>query len=76
MDTSFPSLNNDIIIANSLKQSCNEQDIVLVGPPASQFSEQILENKSVDFVARWEYDFTLLDLIKKRDENASLEDIK
>ena len=60
MDSSFPSLNNDISVAESLKEHL-DCDIVLVGPPASQFADEILKS-GVDIVARWEYDFTIMEI--------------
>ncbi|MBN1762031.1 MAG: radical SAM protein [Methanomicrobia archaeon] len=61
IDSSFPSLQNDIDIAGALKKitgSC----IVLVGPPASQFPDEILDNNGIDIVARFEYDYTIKEL--------------
>jgi anaerobic magnesium-protoporphyrin IX monomethyl ester cyclase len=62
VDSSFPSLNNDIKITELIKERCNDVTTMLVGPPTSQFSEKILENSGIDFTARWEYDFTVLEL--------------
>jgi len=62
LDSSFPSLNNDVSMAEIIKQNYVDSRIVLVGPPASQYADEILQNKSIDFVARWEYDFTLKEL--------------
>ena len=60
VDTNFSSLKNDINIANLLKLKTNAITII-VGPPASQFSDDIL-NQGVDIVARFEYDFTLKEI--------------
>ncbi|AKB76666.1 Fe-S oxidoreductase [Methanosarcina horonobensis HB-1 = JCM 15518] len=77
IDSSFPSLNNDINVAESIKRSYNEIKIVLVGPPASQFSEKILESNGIDIVARWEYDFTLKEVAEKFENGDDwLKDIK
>lgn len=62
VDTSFPTLTHDISVAEGIKQAYHKAKIVIVGPPTSQFPEKILESKDVDFVARWEYDFTLKEL--------------
>lgn len=59
IDTSFTSLNNDLAVARRIKETFDVQ-IVAVGPPTSQFSERML--KVADFVARYEYDYTILDL--------------
>jgi anaerobic magnesium-protoporphyrin IX monomethyl ester cyclase len=63
IDSSFPSLNNDINITNFIKQEYDCAKIVLVGPPASQYHEEIIKNQGVDFVVRFEYDFILSELL-------------
>ncbi|NMX21168.1 hypothetical protein C5S30_01750 [ANME-1 cluster archaeon GoMg4] len=77
MDSSFPSLNNDIAVAGFIKQNYDKDvKIILVGPPASQFPEEILRNKDIDIVARWEYDFTLKEITSVLEEDGNLRDIK
>ena len=77
MDSSFPSLNNDIDVAGFIKQNYDKDiKIILVGPPASQFPEEILRNKGIDIVARWEYDFTLKEITSVLEEDGNLRDIK
>ena len=76
MDSSFPSLNNDINVAGFIKQSYGDDaKTVLVGPPTSQFPEEILRNEGIDFVARWEYDFTLIELAETLEENRDFKNI-
>jgi len=75
MDSSFPSLKNDIEVAEEIKRNC-EAKIVLVGPPASQFPDEILSSDGIDIVARWEYDFTVRDIAKTLEENRDFKDIK
>ena len=70
IDSSFPSLKNDISVAEAIRQDYPYAKVVFVGPPASQFSEEILKSKGIDIVARWEYDFTIkkiADAIEKRE---------
>jgi anaerobic magnesium-protoporphyrin IX monomethyl ester cyclase len=74
IDSNFSSLNNDIRISNLLKKRTGAVTI-LVGPPASQFPEKIL-NDGVDIVARYEYDLTLLDIANSFDKNGHLDSIK
>jgi len=77
MDSSFPSLNNDIEVAESIKQSYGaDLKIVLVGPPASQFSNEILNSDGIDIVARLEYDSTIEELADRLENEENLEDIK
>ena len=64
IDSSFPSLNNDIRVTASIKERNPGSTTVLVGPPASIYAEKILQNTGIDIVARWEYDFTLENLAK------------
>jgi len=61
IDSSFPSLTNDLKVAETIKQNY-EVKTVLVGPPASQFSNKILQSDGTDIVARFEYDFTIKDI--------------
>jgi radical SAM superfamily enzyme YgiQ (UPF0313 family) len=77
MDSSFPSLNNDINVAELIKQNYDKDvKIILVGPPASQFPEEILRNKGIDIVARWEYDFTLKEVAEVIKEDGDFKTIK
>jgi len=75
MDSSFPSLNNDIEVAEEIKKNC-ESKIVLVGPPASQFPNEILSNEGVDIVARFEYDFTVRDIARAIEREEDFRNIK
>jgi len=75
LDSSFPSLNNDLKVAEEIKKNY-EAKIVLVGPPASQFPDEILNSNGIDIVARWEYDFTVMDIAKVLEEKGDLKDIK
>ena len=63
IDTSTPSIQNDICILERLKNSWPEVKTVMVGPHPSVLAEEILSNhRSVDFIARKEYDYTILEL--------------
>jgi radical SAM superfamily enzyme YgiQ (UPF0313 family) len=61
VDTNFASLKNDLKVVEKLKSETNAITVV-VGPPASQFTERILRSGHVDIVARYEYDYTLLEI--------------
>ena len=77
LDSSFPSLNNDIKVAELIKQSHGDDaKTVLVGPPTSQFSEEILRSSGIDLVARWEYDFTLKEIAEVMEEGKDFDNIK
>lgn len=74
VDTNFSSLTNDINVANLLKATTGATTII-VGPPASQFTEEIL-TQGIDIVARFEYDFTLRELGSRESDRNNLASIK
>ncbi|MCS7109718.1 MAG: radical SAM protein, partial [Candidatus Micrarchaeota archaeon] len=67
INSSFTSLKKDLKSAEKIKENFNLK-VAMVGPPASQFAEKMLE--VVDFVARFEYDFTLLELADKLENDS------
>jgi radical SAM superfamily enzyme YgiQ (UPF0313 family) len=75
LDSSFPSLKNDLNVAKKIKQSFDVKTI-LVGPPCSQFTDQILQEGGVDIVAKYEYDFTITEIADTLQSAKSLLDIK
>ncbi|MEM2507513.1 MAG: radical SAM protein [Nitrososphaeria archaeon] len=72
VNSSFTSLKRDLDTAKKIKENFDSK-IVMVGPPASQFAERMLE--VVDFVARFEYDFTLLELAEKIEKNENVDGV-
>lgn len=76
MDSSFPSLNNDISVAEEIKENLPDIKLVLVGPPASQFPDMILQSLGVDIVSRWEYDFTVKEIAEALDKKGKLAKVK
>lgn len=74
VDSNFASLSNDCSVAKSIKNETGAFT-VLVGPPASQFPQRIL-NEGVDIVARFEYDFTLKEIAETIDAGRDLDYIK
>jgi len=75
VDSNFSSLSNDINVTKSLKEHTGATT-VLVGPPASQFPEQILQNGGVDVVAKFEYDFTLREIAEAIEKGNGFKEIK
>jgi len=75
IDSSFPSLNNDISVAKAIKDVYPAVTTVLVGPPASQYATSILGHTAIDIVARWEYDFTLKALARILEERGDLSSV-
>ncbi len=65
IDTSTPSIFNDIEIAGTLKDELPKSFIILVGTHVSALPKETLDiDGRIDAVARHEYDYTLLDLAK------------
>jgi anaerobic magnesium-protoporphyrin IX monomethyl ester cyclase len=71
LDTSTPSIHNDVEIAGAIKEKINTF-ICLVGTHVSALPEESLAmSDAVDAVARREYDYTLLELAEKLKADSS-----
>lgn len=76
MDTSTPSIYNDVDIAGRLKDEFPESFIVLIGTHVSALAEDTLKiSGKVDAVARGEYEYTLLELAKTIAANGDLKSV-
>ncbi|OHB72414.1 MAG: B12-binding domain-containing radical SAM protein [Planctomycetes bacterium RBG_16_41_13] len=76
LDTSTPSIDNDVAVARRLKETCPSSFILLVGTHVSALPEEVLNKEnSVDAVARNEYDYTLPDLAKIVSEKGDLKTV-
>ena len=63
IDTSTPSIYNDIRVAEAIKEAMPESFIILVGTHVSALPEESLSlSPEIAAVARHEYDYTLCDL--------------
>lgn len=62
VDSNFSSMRNDMEVARFFRENLEGVKTVMVGPPTSQFTREILQEPGVDIVARLEYDFTLRDV--------------
>lgn len=63
MDTSTPSIDNDLALCAALKEVCPDTFIVLVGTHVSALAEETLERcMAADAVARREYEGTVREL--------------
>ncbi len=76
IDTSFPSLNYDISVAEIIKEKFSKVTTAMVGAPASQLAEKMLFNSGVDIVCRWEFDFVLRDLVEAVEQGESLHQVR
>ncbi|KPL07119.1 hypothetical protein AMJ86_05805 [bacterium SM23_57] len=76
VDTSTPSIHNDVEAIKTLKEIYPDVFVVLVGTHVSALPEETLSmSDAVDAVARREYDFTVRDLLKALSGNGSLGDV-
>jgi len=65
MDTSTPSIDNDIGVAERLKAAVPRSFIVLVGTHVSACAEEVLlQSTAVDAIARREYEYTVRELAR------------
>lgn len=74
IDTSTPSISNDVKIAGQLKKICSNAFVVLVGTHPSALPVEVLKMSDlVDAVAIHEYEMTIKDLaIKLKNSNNAL----
>lgn len=63
VDTSTPSIYNDVAVATKLKETLPESFVALVGTHVTALPEETLSiSDKIDAVIRGEYDFTVLEL--------------
>ncbi len=63
MDTSTPSIENDIRVGKKLKEILSQSFIVMVGTHVSALPEEtLLKGASIDAIARREYEYTIREL--------------
>ena len=74
VDTSFTSLKNDLKVAREIKSRVLDAFVIGVGPPTSQFPEYMINN-GFDVVARYEYDWTLAELVNNIEEGRDLTNV-
>ena len=77
VDTSTPSIESDVHVAEAIKEVSPETFVILVGPHVSALPEESLRfGPKVDAVARREYDYTLSDLARALEEGDELQAVK
>jgi len=77
VDTSTPSIYNDVEAVRAIKQRAPDTFIVLVGPHVSALPEESLRlSDAVDALARHEYDYTVRDLALAVESGADLADVQ
>lgn len=73
IDTSTPSIYNDIHVAEALKDLLKDVFVLLVGPHVTALPEESLKiSLSINAVARGEYDYTVLDTAKAVENGSDL----
>ncbi len=75
IDTSTPSIINDMQVADALKQALPDSHITLVGTHPTALPEETLKKCRADSVCRGEYDYIVRDLVIALKENKSLKSI-
>ncbi|MEM5843891.1 MAG: radical SAM protein [Candidatus Aenigmatarchaeota archaeon] len=73
-ETSTPTFKSDLKFLEKVKAEI-EVKIALVGTHASVFPEEALKSKGIDFVARKEFDYTILDLANTLEKNEDLKKV-
>ena len=63
LETSTPSITNDLAQAENLKASTGAL-IILVGPHSSTFSDDLIQLDYIDYIIKGEYELSLLQLIE------------
>jgi radical SAM superfamily enzyme YgiQ (UPF0313 family) len=77
LDTSTPSIENDLRVAESIHARIPNAFITLVGPHVTALPDEVLSSSSaVNIVARGEYDYTLRNLAECLEDNCDLSSIE
>jgi Fe-S oxidoreductase len=76
VNTSTPSIHNDVEIAAKIKKMFPACFVVLVGTHPTALPEETLNlNKAVDAIARREYEYTLRELARVLENNGNLKSV-
>ncbi|MDI6825967.1 MAG: radical SAM protein [Candidatus Aenigmarchaeota archaeon] len=77
IDTSTPSIYNDIEVATKIKKALPKVHINLVGTHPTRVTDETFGlSKAIDSICRDEYDYTLVDLAKAIEKGKPLKGIK
>lgn len=77
VDTSTPSIYNDVEVATKIKKALPDTHVTLVGThPTRVTNETFNLSPAIDSVCRGEYDYTVVELAGKLEEGKPLDDIK
>lgn len=76
IDTSTPSIVNDMEVADALKDALPDSHITLVGTHPTALPEETLKKCKADSVCRGEYDYTVRDLAAALEKEKGLESVE
>jgi len=76
VDTSTPSIRNDVEVATLLKRELPNAHVTLVGTHPTALPEETLKTENIDSVCRGEYDHTVRDLALALDSGKPLERVE
>jgi radical SAM superfamily enzyme YgiQ (UPF0313 family) len=77
IDTSTPSINNDVTVANSIKHITPDSFTLLVGRHVSALPEESMElSPEIDGIVIGEYDYIIRDLALKLKGSRDISDVK
>ena len=76
IDTSTPSIYNDVEVATNIKKKIEDAKITFVGThPTRSTNETFTLSSSIDFICRGEYDYTVVELADAIENEKSLKKI-
>jgi anaerobic magnesium-protoporphyrin IX monomethyl ester cyclase len=76
MDTSTPSINNDIHVAETLRNQLKDVFILLVGPHVTALPQESLRiSPAINAIARGEYDYTVLEVARAVESGSELSSV-
>jgi anaerobic magnesium-protoporphyrin IX monomethyl ester cyclase len=77
IETSTPSIFNDLEVAKAIKSHLPQTFMLFVGPHVTALPEETLtHNLALDAVARGEYDYTVRDLARKLEDGGDLDQVE
>jgi radical SAM superfamily enzyme YgiQ (UPF0313 family) len=77
METSTPSIHNDLEVAEEIKNRCPQTFNLFVGPHVTSLPEETLKhNSALDAVARGEYEYTVRDLARVLEDGDDLDTVE
>jgi len=77
IETSTPSFNNDMRIAEQIYNDLDDCRIVMCGPHPSVYAEQMLEKYAfIDYILIGEYEYTLLNLVESLEKDQTPKMVK